>query len=84
MYVKGACRDEQAPYPKLRRCEGQVADPTSPEHGAGISVNRWFKNANWAAFAGKKQFYGYEPGRAERVTLARLEDASRQAIADGV
>lgn len=84
MYLKGACRDKDAPYPKLRRCEGNATDPKDPEHGAGISVNRWFRNVNWVAFAGRGQFYGDDLGRDDLVTHARLEAAARKAIADGV
>ena len=83
MYLKGACRDTEAPYPKLRRCMGDGTDPNDPEHGAGISVNRWFRSANWVAFAGRGQFYGdLEPG--EVVTLERLRLAAREAVEAGV
>jgi hypothetical protein len=83
MYLKGACRDTEAPYPKLRRCAGEGIDPQDPEHGAGVSVNRWFRSANWVAFAGRSQFYGaLEPG--EVVTLERLRTAAREAVEAGV
>ncbi len=84
MYLKGACRDADAPYPKLRRCVGNVTDPTDPEHGAGISVNRWFRNVNWVAFDGRGQFFDGEVGPGEVVTRARLEAVSRKAIAAGI
>jgi hypothetical protein len=84
MYLKGACRDKDAPYPKLRRCASGGGSAGEPEHGAGVSVNRWFRNVNWVAFDGRAQFYGDEGGRAETVTEARIEAAARQAIADGV
>jgi hypothetical protein len=83
MYLKGACRDKQAPYPKLRRCLGDGTDPKDPEHGAGISVNRWFRSANWVAFAGRGQFYG-DLAPDEVVTLDRLREAAREAVEDGV
>jgi hypothetical protein len=84
MYLKGACRDTDAPYPKLRRCVGNATDPADPEHGAGVSVNRWFRNVNWVAFGGRSQFYdgGVAPG--ETVTRARLDAAVRGAIDGGV
>lgn len=84
MYLKGACRDEDAPYPKLRRCAGNAADPDDPEHGAGISVNRWFRSVNWVAFSGRAIFYGDDLGPAEAVTRERLEQVSRQVIDAGV
>jgi len=84
MYLKGACRDTDAPYPRLRRCPGNVTDPNDPGHGAGISVNRWFRSANWVAFAGRGQFFGEDLGPGQRVTPERLEQAARAAIAAGV
>ncbi|HEY1861559.1 MAG TPA: hypothetical protein VGG61_14460, partial [Gemmataceae bacterium] len=44
MYIKGACKDEQAPYPQLRRCRVAATELDDPEHGAGVSVGRWFRN----------------------------------------
>ena len=84
MYLKGACRDTDAPFPKLRRCRGTATDPHAPEHGAGISVNRWFRNVNWVAFDGRAQFYGEDLAPDEVVTHAHLERAARDAIAAGV
>src|SRR5262245_2654730 len=40
MYVKGACKDEQAPFPLLRRCRAIATSVDDPEHGVGISVGR--------------------------------------------
>jgi hypothetical protein len=37
MYIKGACKDEQATYPQLRRCSAAATEVDDPEHGAGIS-----------------------------------------------
>ena len=38
MYLKGACRDESAPYPRLRPCRYSTFDRNDSEHGAGVSV----------------------------------------------
>jgi len=83
MYLKGACRDTDAPFPKLRRCRGRATDPNDPEHGAGISVNRWFRNVNWVAVSGRGMFWdgGLQPG--ERVTRARFDQVARDAIDTG-
>jgi len=83
MYLKGACRDAAAPFPKLRRCVGHVADPADPEHGAGISVNRWFRNVNWVAFDGRRLFFEGDVRPGEVVTRARLDAVARKAIAAG-
>src|SRR5215472_8540795 len=38
MYLKGACKDDGAPFPLLRRCRAVATSLGDPEHGAGISV----------------------------------------------
>jgi len=83
MYLKGACRDTDAPYPKLRRCKRNATDLNDPEHGAGVSVNRWFHNVNWVAISGRGMFFegGLAPG--ETVTRARFDQVAREAIDTG-
>ena len=73
MYLKGACRDESAPYPRLRPCRYATFDRTDPEHGAGISVNRWFKNVNWVATPGKFLFYNGEVAEYELLDQDRFD-----------
>lgn len=84
MYVKGACSDESSAYPRLRRCRRVATDPDDPEHGAGISVNRWFRNANWVATPGQELFYAGNLAPDERLTQEHLEATVRDAIALGV
>jgi len=57
MYLKGACREDDAPYPQLRRCRVAATSLDDPEHGVGISVNRWFKSVNWVAIPGYHLFF---------------------------
>src|SRR5215467_8666341 len=57
MYIKGACKDEKAPFPQLRRCRVAATELNDPEHGAGISVGRWFRNVNWVATPGYELFF---------------------------
>lgn len=83
MYLKGACRDREALYPRLRRCAPGVHDPADPEHGVGISVNRWFRSTNWMAVDGRELFYG-ELGPGETVTRERLLQVARRAVDEGV
>ena len=80
MYLKGACRDEAAAYPRLRACRHVSSDPSDPEHGAGVSVNRWFKNVNWVATPGKALFFDGELGRYERLDRARFDATVQRAI----
>lgn len=84
MYLKGACKDETAPWPRLRRCRRAAADPHDVEHGAGISVNRWLRNVNWLAFPGRDLFYAGNVRPGERLTQERADATVRDAVAAGV
>ena len=46
LYIKGACKDDDARFPQLRRCRAIATDLNDPEHGAGVSVNQLFRNVN--------------------------------------
>ena len=80
MYIKGACKDERAPFPQLRRCHAVAANLDDPEHGAGVSVGRWFRNVNWVAVPGYKLFYEGNLKTGERLTQAHFEATVRDAI----
>lgn len=84
MYIKGACKDEEAPYPQLRRCHSAATDLDDPEHGAGVSVGRWFRNVNWVAIPGHKLFYEGDVEPGQRLTQARFDATVRDAIGRGV
>jgi hypothetical protein len=84
LYIKGACKDENAPFPQLRRCHVVAKSLKDQEHGAGVSVNQMFKNVNWVATPGYDLVFpgGLAPG--ERLTLARFEATEQEAIAKGI
>jgi hypothetical protein len=84
MYLKGACRDEQAPIPALRPCRGSATRLDDPEHGAGISVNRWLQNANWLATPGTRLFFDGNLREGERVDRASFDRALRAALEAGL
>jgi hypothetical protein len=84
MYLKGACKDEAAPYPRLRRCRGGNADVSDPEHGVGVSVNRWLRNVNWLAFPGRELFYPGYLHPDQRLTQAHSDATVQRALAAGV
>jgi hypothetical protein len=84
MYIKGACKDERAPFPQLRRCRVSATGLDDPEHGAGISVGRWFRNVNWVAIPGYKLFYEGNLKTGERLTQAQFEATVHDAIEKGV
>jgi hypothetical protein len=84
MYLKGACRDESAPYPRLRPCRYATFDRKDPEHGAGISVNRWFKNVNWVATPGKFLFFNGDVPEYELLDQDRFDGAVQRALELGM
>jgi hypothetical protein len=84
MYLKGACRDDDALFPRLRRCRAAATSLGDPEHGAGISVNRWFKNVNWVAVPSHDLFFDGNLQPGERLTQARFEAVEQDVIAKGI
>ena len=53
------CRVAELPDPLGRRLAATELD--DPEHGAGVSVGRWFRNVNWVAIPGYHRFYDGQP-----------------------
>ena len=84
MYLKGACKDETASYPRLRACRRAAKDRRDPEHGVGISVNRWTTNANWIAIPGAPLFWNGGLAEDETLDHAAFERAVQQSIDAGV
>jgi hypothetical protein len=84
MYLKGACKDDDARFPLLRRCRVAATRLDDPEHGAGISVNRWFKNVNWVAVPGHDLFYAGNLQPGERLAQARFDAVEQEVIAEGI
>ena len=84
MYLKGACLDADAPYPRLRQCAPGATNAEDPEHGAGVSVNRWFRNVNWVATPGRRLFFDGDLESGERLTEARAGATVKRAIAAGI
>jgi hypothetical protein len=84
LYLKGACLDTGADFPLLRRCTREATSVDDAEHGAGISVGRWFRNVNWVATPDHGLFYGGDLASGERLTAPHLAAAARRAIGLGV
>jgi hypothetical protein len=84
LYIKGACKDDDTPFPQLRRCRVVVTSLKDPEHGAGVSVNQMFKNVNWVATPGYDLVFpgGLAPG--ERLTRVQFDAVKQAAIAKGI
>ena len=84
MYIKGACKDEQAPFPQLRRCRVAATALGDPEHGVGISVNRWLQNVNWVATPGYELFYEGNLKLSEPLTQAHFDATVHTVIEKGI
>jgi hypothetical protein len=84
MYIKGACKDEQASFPQLRECHVTATDLHDPEHGAGVSVGRWFQNVNWVAVPGYDLFHQGDLRFGEPLTQAHFDATVRDVIKKGV
>ncbi len=81
MYLKGACVDETAAYPRLRPCRRATADRSDPEHGAGVSVNRYFRNVNWVGTPGKSLFFDGGLSDWELLDKERWKQVVEEALA---
>ncbi len=84
MYLKGACKDDDAPFPQLRRCRHVATTLDDPEHGAGISVNAQFLSINWVAVPGYELFFAGNLAPGERLTRAKFEAVEQEVIARGI
>ena len=84
MYLKGACKDESAPIPKLRPCRTVATSVDDPEHGAGISVNRWVQNANWVATPSHRLFFQGDLHAGDAVTPQTFDRTVHAVIEAGV
>ncbi len=80
MYLKGACVDESASYPQLELCAESLADSLDAGHGAGVSVNKWFKNVNWVGIPGKRLFFHGNLKRGQTLTQEHFDATAREAL----
>jgi len=80
IYLKGACRDETAAFPQLRRCARAATTVDDPEHGVGVSVGRFLRNVNWVAIPGHALTFDGLAAEGEPVTQAALDRAVDAAI----
>jgi hypothetical protein len=81
LYLNGVrVRRDGAGYPELEMCPAATAG----SHGAAISVNAHYRNANWAAFEGRD--FVFHGGLASNTQLTRdaYEAIQAQARARGV
>jgi hypothetical protein len=83
LYIKGACKDENAPFPQLRRCHGTATSVDDPEHGVGVSVGRWLRNVNWIAVPGYHLVFNGNLKPGERLTREHFDQTIKLAIDRG-
>ena len=83
MYLKGACKDDEEAYPRLKLC-----DEGSRYTGVGVSVNKVLKNVNWLAIPGKELFFSgnLQPGDflTEETARAAIQFAADHDVFAGV
>jgi hypothetical protein len=84
IYIKGACKDDAAPFPRLQRCRSVATSLEDPEHGAGVSVNKMFKNVNWVAVPGYELVFQGNPAPGEPLTRTQFDAVEQLAIAKGI
>ena len=84
LYLKGACRDEGAPFPTLRMCPEVVNDVWDPRHGVGVSVNAAYQNVNWVAYPGRRLFFNGNLARGQTLTQEHFDATIRAIVDSGV
>jgi hypothetical protein len=84
MYLDDMCRVEDAPYPTIKRCEGQTGPDVDRRRGVGISVNKLFKNVNWVAIPDRDLFFDGNMTQSERLTQERYDATLRRATEMGI
>jgi hypothetical protein len=84
LYLKGACKIDDAPFPQLQRCPRVATSLDDPQHGVGISVDQYFKNVNWVATPGYDLFFEGNLAPGERLTRAQFDAVQQQVIAENV
>jgi hypothetical protein len=82
MFLSGAELEPGAGYPRIRLVAG-AREPSDPDSGTGISVNKIFDNVTWVAIPGRHEFF--RGGLAAEQTLDEefYEAAIQRAAAAG-
>lgn len=84
LYLKGVCRDEEAPFPTLKMCPEVVNDLNDPRHGVGISANERLKNVNWIAYPGRRLFFNGNLKRGQTLTREHFDATTRYLVESGL
>jgi hypothetical protein len=84
LYLKGACKIDDAPFPQLQRCPRVATSLDDPQHGVGISIDQYFRNVNWVATPGYDLFFEGNLAPGERLTRAQFDAVQEQVIAKNV
>ncbi|MBF0206781.1 MAG: hypothetical protein HQK53_07805 [Oligoflexia bacterium] len=73
-YLKGVCKDNVAPYPRLKMCPAE-SDFTNPDLGVALSANVPFKNVCYVAVPTQKwSFDGNIQSEEESIDPKKVEE----------
>ncbi|HVJ43445.1 MAG TPA: hypothetical protein VM639_18235 [Dongiaceae bacterium] len=79
LYLNGVCRVQDAGYPTIKLCDGDVAG-----QGVGLSVNDHYKNTNWVATPGKDFLFYGSLAPTDTVTPAGYQRTQAKAMQMGI
>jgi hypothetical protein len=78
MYLKGACRDKSAAYPRLKLC-----DENSPSSGAVVSLDASFTNTLFSTLDGKDLLFDAGLKKEEVLNQAFFDETVRKVVKTG-
>jgi hypothetical protein len=79
LYIKGACRDTSASYPKLKMCEPGDGQPT----GAIVSLDSIYLNTKFIVMDGKELMFNAGLGKDQPLTQDYFDQIVAKALKTG-
>jgi hypothetical protein len=79
MFIRGACRDSKADYPRLYVCPPEDSID-SPASGVMVSVNSLTSNVNWIATESERFAFFGNLSENEGLTVAQFEKTIQRAL----
>jgi hypothetical protein len=79
LYIKGACRDTSAAYPKLKMCEAGDGQPT----GAIVSLDSIYLNTKFIVMDGKELMFNAGLGKDQPLTQDYFDQIVAKALKTG-
>lgn len=81
LFMRGACRDQNASYPRLKSCA--PVDPSGRPNELMLSVNSLTRNVNWVFTEGKEMAFNGGIDTADHITQTTFDSVARHLIASG-